>query len=199
MAEAPPYAVCYWAQPAIAGALALQKRYDLRPEAIRRIRVYTFHEASRLAVRRPTTTEEAQYSLPFPVAMTLCRGRLDWDELSGQALTDPLVLRLAESVELIDDDAFNARFPGERLSRVEIEDDSGARFDSGEVRPLWDLNVPPSDDELRDKFRRLSTSMLVEDRALALEEAIWGCDRGSSAAHIEALLTSPTRAHANND
>ncbi len=45
-----PYAVCYWAQPAIAGALALQRAHHLPVEAIRRIQVSTFREASCLAV-----------------------------------------------------------------------------------------------------------------------------------------------------
>ncbi|MBA3528473.1 MAG: MmgE/PrpD family protein, partial [Propionibacteriaceae bacterium] len=78
-----PWAVCRWAQPAIAGALALQRTHDLPLAAIERIEVVTFHQATRLASRRPETTEEAQYSLPFPVAAALAHGRLGFAELNG--------------------------------------------------------------------------------------------------------------------
>ena len=77
-----PYAVCYWAQAAIAGALQLQREHNLATEDITRIQVYTFHEASRLAMRYPKLTDEAQYSLPFPVAAALVHGRLFFEELS---------------------------------------------------------------------------------------------------------------------
>jgi len=48
-----PYAVCYWAQCAIAGALALQRDHHLPLEAIETIQVFTFREAAgRLAAPR---------------------------------------------------------------------------------------------------------------------------------------------------
>ena len=170
-----PYAVCYWAQPAIAGALALQKQNSLQVGDIQRVKVYAFHEATRLASRRPQTTEEAQYSLPFPVATALVHGQLGYTELSSEALTNPVVLALAQRVELIEDDSFNARFPADRLSRVEIETTDGATFDSGEARALWDLTAQASDAELKEKFRWLATGSLSEERVADLEDALWHC------------------------
>ena len=41
----------------------------------------------------------------------LVHGRLMLDELTGDNLHHPEVLRLSELVELIDDDYFNERFP----------------------------------------------------------------------------------------
>ena len=116
-----PYAVCYWAQAAVAGALKLQSEHNLRTEEIKAIQVYAFHEATRLATPYPKATDEAQYSLPFPVGAALVHGRLMLEELNGDALQHPEVLRLSGLVELIEDDEFNARFPAERLSRVVIE------------------------------------------------------------------------------
>ena len=183
-----PYAVCYWAQPAIAGALALQEKHKLEPAGIEHIRVFTFHEASRLTCSRPQSTEEAQYSLPFPVAMALARGQLGLEELSSAALRDALVLRLAERVEMVDDDSFNARFPADRMSRVVIETTAGATFDSGDVRARWDLTTPPTDEELREKFRWLAQETLPAPRAAALEEMIWHCADLQQASSLVELL-----------
>ena len=185
-----PYAVCYWAQPAIGGAMKLQQAYNIQPERIERVRIYTFHEASRLASRRPQNTEEAQYSLPFPMAGALVHQRLDYEQLNGTALNDPLLLDLAERVELIDDDTFNARFPADRLSRVEIELKDGTVFNSGEVRALWDLTAPPTDDELRAKYRQLANA-LPPERATALEETVWHCAELEGTEALLPLLVEP--------
>jgi 2-methylcitrate dehydratase PrpD len=180
-----PYAVCYWAQPAVAGALKIQHEHGLKPEEIARIRVFTFHESSRLAMRRPLDTDEAQYSLPFPVGAALVNGRLALPELSGDALHNPEVLRLSDMVELIDDDAFNARFPADRLSRVVMETADGRSFDSGEMRALWDLTAPPSDEELLHKFRELAGTHLSAEKTAELEQAIWHIEEMP---HVSALV-----------
>ncbi len=186
-----PYAVCYWAQPAIAGALQLQREHSLQAEDIHSIRVFTFHEASRLAATRPADTEQAQYSLPFPLAAALINHRLGYDELSDRALQDPVVLELAEKVDLIEDETFNARFPADRLSRVVIETSQGGTFDSGETRAWWDLSDPPEDGALRAKFRELAGALLAPARMNALEEALWNCARLPHASAILDLLVPP--------
>jgi len=183
-----PYAVCYWAQPAIAGTLALQRAHHLSLEAIKRIRVLTFHEATRLTCRHPQTTEEAQYNLPFPVAAALVHHQLGPAALTSLALHDPRILNLAERGELVEDSAFNARFPADRLSRVQIETHDGRTFDSGEVRARWDVISPPSEAELREKFRWEARNSLSEARVAALEEMIWQCADLPEATSLLTLL-----------
>lgn len=179
-----PYAVCYWAQPAIAGALQIQNEHQVAVEDITRIQVFAFHEATRLAMREPQFTDEAQYSLPYPLAAALVYGKLGLDELSGEALHNPEVLRLSNMVELIEDDAINARFPAERLSRVVMETRNGDRYNTGIVRPLWDLSTPPTDSELIGKFRELSHPHLTETDAANLEKTLWHIEEMP---HVSAL------------
>ena len=70
-----PYPVCRWAQPATEASLTLSRQHGFGHEDIEQITVHTFHEATRLATWNPATTEEAQYSLPFPVAAALVFGQ----------------------------------------------------------------------------------------------------------------------------
>jgi 2-methylcitrate dehydratase PrpD len=184
-----PHAVCRWAQPAMTGALALQKNHQIPPSDIKRIRVSTFHEACRLVSRRPQNTEEAQYSLPFPVAAALVYGRLGPTELNGAALTDSRVLSLADRVELIEEETFNARFPAERVARVQLQTATGDWLDSGEVQANWDVANPPADVELREKFRWLAAGSLAEERTTALEGIIWHCANLDNVSSLLALLT----------
>jgi 2-methylcitrate dehydratase PrpD len=186
-----PYAVCRWAQPAIAGALALQEDHRFPLAAIERIQVLTFHQATRLACRRPTTTEEAQYSLPFPVAAALVHGQLGLSQLSGVGLRDPHVLRLADRIELVDDPVLSGRFPAERVARVRIETTEADEFDSGEVHAPWDATAPPTDEELIEKFRWLASESVSATRSDELLGVVTNCADLPDIGRLSALLAAP--------
>ncbi len=186
-----PYAVCRWAQPAIAGALALQRSHMLPLAAIERIQVSTFHQATRLSCRRPATTEEAQYSLPFPVAAALAHGQLGLAQLSGVGLEDQHVLRLADRVELLDDPELSSRFPAERVARVRIETTGGVVADSGDTIAPWDAANPPTDEELIEKFRWLASESISSARTDELVDVILNCAEMTDAGRLVALLAAP--------
>ncbi|UCG23110.1 MAG: MmgE/PrpD family protein, partial [Chloroflexota bacterium] len=186
-----PYAICRWAQPAVTGALNLRKQYEFDPETVHSIRVTTFHEAVQLANPHPQTTEEAQYSLPFPVATALVHRQLGPVELSGRGLHHPLVLQLAQRVELVEDPAHSARFPAERFAQVQLELEDGRILDSGEVEAIWGVADPPSDEALREKFLWLACTCLSKERARELEVAIWQVTDSSDVNALCQLLGHP--------
>lgn len=186
-----PHAVCRWAQPAIEAALMLQRTHRLTPDNIDRIEVHTFHEAVRLSSRHPQSTEQAQYSLPFPLAAALVHGHLGAPELGEPALTDSKILQLSDRIELIEDDQFSSRFPAQRFARVFLDTQDGKRYDSGEVEARWDADNPPSDEVLKDKFRRLVQEVLPYDRAAELETMIWQCPDLPDASYLLDLILAP--------
>jgi 2-methylcitrate dehydratase PrpD len=186
-----PHATCRWAQPAIEAALALQKKYNILPEQIKQIRIFTFHEAVRLSTRRPQTTEAAQYSLPFPLSAALVHGRLGPGELHGSALSDKNVLRISDCVKLIEDDRFNANFPARRLAQVKIETYQGQIYASDDVETTWDAKTPPTNSELKQKFRWLVKEQIPAGRSQKLEELIWNCADLKDSIDLLTLLTKP--------
>ena len=187
-----PHAVCRWAQPAIEAALKLQQNHPITPGNVKHVLVSTFHEAVRLNCRFPQSTEEAQYSLPFPLAAALVHGRLGVAELTGTALRDPVVLQLCERVELKEDNKFSQQFPDKRLARVEIETKDGSLIDSGEFEADWEASSPPSDLDLRDKFQRLANEQLPGERAAELEQIVWHCEKLPDLDKLLTLITLPT-------
>lgn len=150
-----PYPVCRWAQPAVTAACDLKTLHGIDPEAIADIEVHSFHQACRLAVRHPVDTEQAQYSLPFPVAAALRHDRLGAAEIDGEALSDPLTLRLSEIMTLHENTDYNARFPAERWARVRIRLHSGEWLESEPTTAPGDPHRPLGDTELLEKFRSL--------------------------------------------
>jgi 2-methylcitrate dehydratase PrpD len=186
-----PHAVCRWAQPAIEAALMLQQAHRLFPDNINRIQVHTFHEAVRLNSRHPQSTEQAQYSLAFPLAAALVHGHLGASELSEPGVSDSKILQLSDRIGLIEDKPFSSRFPAHRFARVIIETKDNNRYDSGEVEARWGADKPPSDQELLEKFRWLAQEVLPDDRAAELENLIWQCPDLPDASSLLDLILPP--------
>ncbi|MEM6478571.1 MAG: MmgE/PrpD family protein, partial [Pseudomonadota bacterium] len=145
--------------------LTLQRAHGFVAEDIDAVEIITFHESTRLATTAPETTEEAQYSTAFPVALALAHGRLGPDEVQGALLRAPPVRALAARVTMAEDDHANAVFPAERLARAVITLKNGARHESEWHTAKWDPANPPSQDELIEKFRDYTGAALSRARA----------------------------------
>src|ERR1700753_3935795 len=109
-----------WAQGAIRAALAATGGRTLAPDDVRHVSVRTFAAADGLAKVIPESTEEAQYSLLWPLARARARGRFGVREVLGP-FTDPVVQAMFERIEIEVDPELTAEFPARRLTAVEVE------------------------------------------------------------------------------
>lgn len=171
-----PYPVCRWAQPAVEAVLSITRQNSLEPADIRAIHVRSFHEACCLATRHPETTEQAQYSLPFPVAIAACRGQLGVTEIIGNALRDPEANRLAHDMQIIEDEGYNQRFPAERWADATVILQDGRTLTSEPHTARGDAAEPLSNDEVREKFATLTKPTLSEARSQLIYTSIEGLE-----------------------
>jgi 2-methylcitrate dehydratase PrpD len=169
------YPVCRWAQPAVEAVLTLMADV-IDPEAVERITVTTFHEAKRLHVSQPTTTEQAQYSLPWAVACAVAYGTVDVHGVTG-ALGKPQVQALAQCVELAESDDFNARFPAERWARVSLQLSDGSQRHSRDCQARGNPDAPFSDDELARKFHALAVPVIGQARAAHIHALVMALEK----------------------
>ena len=169
-----PYPVCRWAQPAIEAALALRRRRGYDPTAIRAVRVHSFHEAIRLDSPCPASTEQAQYSLAFPVALALLRGELRPADLVGAGLQDAAVTALSRRIELVEDAGLSARFPAERFAWVEIELGDGRTERTLPMPARGDAERPLGDPELEAKLADLTLPIFGADWLATFRQAVAG-------------------------
>ncbi len=167
-----PYPICRWAQAPVEGILELRRAHGLTADDIGHIEVETFHEAVRLAMSTPQTTEEAQYSTSFPCAVAAVRGAVTPADIGDDALNDPEVLRLSTSLKMTETDYANQSFPKERFAKTTLVLKSGQRLETGYVSPLWDHRTPPTEVELRAKFHDLADPIIGAGRANAIEKAL---------------------------
>lgn len=187
-----PHPVCRWAQPAVEAALALRAEHGISGDDVVAIEVDTFHEGARLQTRRPSTTEQAQYSLPYPVAVALRTGQLGPSELSSEMLRDPDVLRLSDLVVIREDAAHNAAFPGARIARVALELRDGRRVESSDTEASGDPHLALSEDQLRTKFHDYAEPVLGAERANSIESAVDSLGESTDALVLLTLLKEPT-------
>lgn len=178
------YPVCRWAQPAIEAALALAREHRFAADDIAAVRIDSFAEAIALGsqCRHPATTDEAQYSLPYPVAAALVFGAVGAEQLDAPALRDPRVRRLVDAMELREDAAFSRRFPAERLARVRITLRDGRALTSAPAVARGSAENPLTDEEIRAKYHALARPVLGEARAERIEQAVAGLAREPVAA-----------------
>lgn len=155
-----PFPVCRWAQPASIGALQLHEKYDFGVDDIEKVSIGTFHESIRLATASPQTTEQAQYSLPFPVAAALIHKQITVKEIAGEGLKDESVHALSRAIELYEVDVFNEAFPARRFSEVTISLKNGSVLESGPVEANGDPEIPLSEAEIDQKFHLFATPVL---------------------------------------
>lgn len=164
-----PVPVCRWAQPAIVATQLLQSQHGFSASDIKHLTVGSFHESVRLDMRAPQTTEEAQYSLPYPVAAMLIHGQLGVPEVSKPLLFNVEVLALSRAIELEEIDAYNDVFPEKRVSHVNIELHDGTLLNSGPVEASGDPDNPLPAGALEQKFLDYAAPVIGDKRAAAIQ------------------------------
>ena len=186
------YPICRWAQPAVEAVLDLRRSHRFDIDAVVDVRVESFREAIALGSRRaiPTTTEDAQYSLPYAVAAALAFDRIGAQEIDEPAIADARVRRLLTMVTLQEDAEFSTRFPAERWARAVIRLNDGRTLRSEPTRARGNPENPLSDDELCAKYFDLATPVLGRERAERVERLVTALPRGGSLSPLlDAVLT----------
>ncbi|MCP4935783.1 MAG: MmgE/PrpD family protein [bacterium] len=171
------FPVCRWAHAPIQAALNLRSEHAISVDDIKGIEIYGFHEATRLAQNMPETTGKAQYSISYPVAAALTRGKLGAEEVSGETFTDPDIARLVSVTSVSECSECNDNFPQDRLGRTVVETWDGQRLDSGIVRAPGEHTNPVDRTGIIGKFREFAVPVLGSSRANQIEETVFSLDR----------------------
>jgi 2-methylcitrate dehydratase PrpD len=167
------YPVCRWAQPAIEGARALQREHGFHADDVASIVIESFREAVDLGSRcaAPSTSDEAQYSLTYPVEAALVHGDVGAREV-GAAGRDAPVDRLLAVTKVVEAEEFSRRFPAERWARVRIVLRDGRGLTSSPAQARGGPENPLTDDEIATKFHALADPLLGAARAARIEALV---------------------------
>ncbi len=182
-----PYAACRWAHAAIDGLGALMEEHSLTARDLDAIEIHTFSRALRLSNQpNPATLMDAQYSLPYCVALRAIAGADALLPITEDALGRSDVVALAEKVRLYLDPELDSRFPTHTPARVVLHTSKG-KLERLVEAPLGDPGNPLSLDGLRAKFRAVAHSRMSEEEQGRLLSAVASLAAGHLSPLREAL------------
>lgn len=175
-----PYPICRWAHAAIDGARQLQGEYGFKHEDIRSVEIATFTQSAELNQGVPTDTTVAQYSISWPVAAMLVRGRVGVNEVLPGSFTDPDIISLTSKCRVSVDGEIDAGFPAMRQARVAITLESGDRHETGIVIASGGPDPQPTEEEVIAKYREFAGTRLSAERVHCVEQLVMTCDQPDS-------------------
>jgi 2-methylcitrate dehydratase PrpD len=175
------YCSCGWSHHAIAAVQILQRKHSWGIEDIASIRVEGHHWTTVLHTTHPTTTEEAQFSVKWPLAAYLIDGEVGPDQILEKRFGDQRVKALVDRIELVESNELNELYrPGFEsgdeamsASRVVICLEDGRTLDSGPVSDCCRIAASGDEERLEEKFRWLTGYVLDQERIDQLVEMLW--------------------------
>lgn len=167
-----PYACCRWIHSAIDGALDIMETHGLDHEGIEAVEVKTFHRAVNLANHvEPRTMVDAQFSIPFCVALACVRGREALLPLAPGAVGDRSVTDLAAKVTPVSDPEMESMFPVFAPAIVTLRHGGTSHVRRVEAAFGEPAN-PMTRQDILKKFVRLGEASLGRERIEALNAAL---------------------------
>ena len=157
-----PYPVCRWAHAAIDALSGLMRAHGFVSSDVAKVNVNTFAEAAALFPDMPSTTSQAQYSLPFALAVMLTHGKIGPEHVSGQGLKDQSVAKLLPIISLHEDARHSDRFPVGRWSDVIVTLTDGREIASGDVHARGGPEDPMDMNEIAAKFHTMTATLSAE-------------------------------------
>ena len=181
-------------QTAIEGAIEAREALGIRSGSdVRHIRIRTFESGLRIMAGDPTrwhpqTRETADHSIPYVVACAILFGTVEPAHFDEATLRDPQLLDLMQKIEVVRDAECDAAWPEAILNIVTVETSDGREHTAKVPYYAGHYKRPMSDQELEQKFKRLTAGLLDQDRQEAVLERLWHLEDVDSLAGVMDLL-----------
>ena len=189
-----PHACCRYTQAPIDAVLAIVRAHDIRPADVKTITIGMLETGIPVICEpsertyHPANVVEAQFSLPFGVAVAVSRRRAGLEEFAPTMLQDADVLAIMPKVAYTHDPALEENYPKEwpAWARMELTD---GRAVSAQVRfPKGDPDNPLSWQELIDKYHGLVGSVWDSQQGETVRDAVRQLENESNMQDFARLL-----------
>ncbi len=137
---------------------------------------------------RPATHVDAQFSIPWAVAVAICKNRTGPDEFTESALGDPEVLELASKVVAEVDPAAEAVYPEKYPATLVATLKDGKQVIAHVEYPKGDPENPASLQDILEKFNHLASRFFDKRRRDAILEKVMKLDQVTNVSELGNLL-----------
>ncbi len=160
----------------IDAALEIVNAHDIKAEQVKKIRVGACEFTTRVhfcdGCRRPSNMVEAQFSLPFALALVLLYRKVGLPSFKEELYKDQKVIELMDLVENYVDPEAEAVYPKHYRAIVTMVLEDGTSLDASVDYPKGDPENRPTLEELDEKFRDLAGLVLEEPKVERLLGAL---------------------------
>lgn len=136
----------------------------------------------------PVTHVDAQFSLPYAIAVAICKNRAGVDEFKKEVLGDPEVLSLAERVTWELDPEAEAMYPKAYPATLVATLHDGRTFESHVDYPKGDPENPASLEDIVNKFHSLTERLFDQKKREKILERVKKLEEVENIAQIADLL-----------
>jgi 2-methylcitrate dehydratase PrpD len=151
-----PYPCCRYTHGYIDAALQLANENDIDPQAVKSIEVIVGQLPNPLCdpldVKcQPRTIVDAQFSIPYTVALALIKRDVKIADFTEESIKDPKIIQLAHKVTPTSDTAFAGRHIMPAIVKIEL--DGGTRFEAEVQYPKGHPKNPLTIEDIGNKLR----------------------------------------------
>ncbi len=159
-----PYCSCRYVHYAVEAVENILKEHPFAADDIDFVRVRTHQNAKQGSdIPDYQTVLHARLSLQYGMGSMIVRGKAGLQEYTEESIKDERVRALASKIAIEEDAEIQKHYPEKRTTIVEITDKRGETFSSTVDYAKGDPLNPMSDDDIREKFKDV-THTLLEDK-----------------------------------
>ena len=176
------YPAEYHSQSAIEAAIELRKEILSQGISLERdiksIYIKTFDAAYEIIGSgserwNPKTRETADHSLPYCVAVALIDGEVGLSQFTEKRIKDKKLHNLMQKVEVTEDEELTSQYPEAMPNLIEIATKGGRQFSRKIMYPKGHPKNPMTDNEVEEKFRRLTKGFFSANNINAILSRLW--------------------------
>jgi len=159
------WAACRWAHPALGGLEVARGEKAFKITDVKHVQIRSFEKALLLSNRKPSSTLQAVYSIPFSLAYWLKHGQIEPDNLKDEVamVSDPEVCDMATRIDMEHAPEYTAEFPLRCIQDITVTMQDGSTINKTGLEAPWDAGErAPSDEEIKNKFKTLAEPVLGE-------------------------------------
>jgi 2-methylcitrate dehydratase PrpD len=142
---------------------------------IARIRVAVDSVTFAAEIHAPINGAQAQFSIAFAVAIAIAEGNASVFQYTDEKLSDPMIRRLMERVQVVVDSVLDKGYPEKRGARAEVSLKDGRQFVQSLENARGEPELPLTREEVEEKFFIIGDTVLgancrpVRDLIMRLE------------------------------
>ena len=136
----------------------------------------------------PRTKETADHSLPYCIAVAVCKGNVLPSDFEEEALSDAFIWETLPKIKVVADPEIDGLFPKVKRAIVTITTDDGRSYTVQEDHAKGRAERPLSDEELIDKFRANASHVMTDGAMDNVVNATFALEEASTVSEYMRLL-----------